>query len=55
MSFEQLIATAQITGLGPLNLLGAFRMVNSKICFYQASKFELFGEVQEIPQKESTP
>ena len=55
VSFEQPIATAQITGLGPVNLLEAIRIVNPKIRFYQASTSEMFGEVQEIPQKESTP
>ncbi len=55
VSFEQPLATAQITGLGPVNLLEAIRIVNPKIRFYQASTSEMFGEVQEIPQKESTP
>lgn len=55
VSFDQPIATAQITGLGPVNLLEAIRIVNPKIRFYQASTSEMFGEVQEIPQKESTP
>jgi len=55
VSFEQPISTAKITGLGPVNLLEAIRIVNPKIRFYQASTSEMFGEVQEIPQKESTP
>lgn len=55
VSFEQPITTAQITGIGPLNLLEAIRIVNPKIKFYQASTSELFGKVQEIPQSESTP
>ena len=55
VSFEQPIATAHITGLGCLHLLEAIRIVNPKIRFYQASTSEMFGEVQEIPQKESTP
>ena len=55
VSFDQPIATAQITGLGPVHLLEAIRIVNPKIRFYQASTSEMFGEVQEIPQKESTP
>ncbi|WP_413700394.1 GDP-mannose 4,6-dehydratase [Psychromonas sp. KJ10-10] len=55
VSFEQPITTAEITGLGPVNLLEAIRIVNPKIKFYQASTSEMFGEVQEIPQKESTP
>ncbi len=55
VSFDQPITTAQITGLGTLNLLEAIRTVNPKIRFYQASTSEMFGEVQEIPQRESTP
>jgi len=55
VSFDQPHTTAQITGIGPLNLLEAIRIVNPKIRFYQASTSEMFGEVQEIPQKESTP
>ena len=55
VSFEQPLATAHITGLGVVHLLEAIRIVNPQIKFYQASTSEMFGEVQEIPQKESTP
>ena len=55
VSFEQPSTTAQITGLGALNLLEAIRLVNPKIRFYQASTSEMFGKVQAIPQEESTP
>ena len=55
VSFEQPVATAQITGLGAVNLLEAIRIVNPKARFYQASTSEMFGKVQEIPQVESTP
>ena len=55
VSFDQPLTTAAITGLGPVHLLEAIRIVNPKIRFYQASTSEMFGEVQEIPQKESTP
>lgn len=55
VSFEQPIATSQITGMGCLHLLEAIRIVNPKIKFYQASTSEMFGMVQEVPQKESTP
>jgi len=55
VSFQQPLATAHITGLGCVHLLEAIRIVNPKIRFYQASTSEMFGEVQEIPQKESTP
>lgn len=55
VSFEQPISTSHITGLGALHLLEAIRIVNPKIKYYQASTSEMFGKVQEIPQKESTP
>lgn len=55
VSFEQPGTTAQITGLGALNLLEAIRLVNPKIRFYQASTSEMFGKVQAIPQTEDTP
>jgi len=55
VSFDQPITTAQITGVGALNLLEAIRLVNHKIRFYQASTSEMFGKVQAIPQVESTP
>lgn len=55
VSFDQPMTTGQITGLGPLNLLEAIRIVNSKIRFYQASTSEMFGKVQTIPQTEETP
>ena len=54
-SFEQPNTTAQITGIGALNLLEAIRLVNPKIRFYQASTSEMFGKVQAIPQTEDTP
>lgn len=55
LSFDQPNTTAQITGIGALNLLEAIRLVNTKIRFYQASTSEMFGKVQTIPQIESTP
>jgi GDPmannose 4,6-dehydratase len=55
VSFDQPITTATITGLGAVHLLEAIRIVNPQCRFYQASTSEMFGEVQEIPQKESTP
>ena len=55
VSFEQPITTAEITGVGAVNLLEAIRIVNPKIRFYQASTSEMFGKVQAIPQDESTP
>jgi len=55
VSFEQPSTTAQITGIGALNLLEAIRLVNRKIRYYQASTSEMFGKVQAIPQNENTP
>lgn len=55
VSFEQPFATAQITGLGALNILEGIREVNPQIKYYQASTSEMFGKVQSIPQTESTP
>lgn len=55
VSFEQPITTAEITGIGPVNLLEAIRIVNPKVRFYQASTSEMFGKVQAIPQLETTP
>ena len=55
VSFDQPIATAMITGLGALHLLEAIRIVDPKIRYYQASTSELFGQVQEVPQRETTP
>ncbi|WP_033576703.1 GDP-mannose 4,6-dehydratase [Dickeya chrysanthemi] len=55
VSFEQPVTTAEITGIGPLNLLEAIRIVNPNIRFYQASTSEMFGKVQSIPQSELTP
>jgi GDPmannose 4,6-dehydratase len=55
LSFDQPVTTAQITGLGPLNLLEAIRVINPKIRFYQASTSEMFGKVQRVPQTEETP
>lgn len=55
VSFEQPVTTAEITGIGPLNLLEAIRIVDPTIRFYQASTSEMFGKVQAIPQTEATP
>lgn len=54
-SWEQPLATAQIDALGVTNMLEAIRMVKPACKFYQASTSEMFGLVQEIPQKETTP
>jgi GDPmannose 4,6-dehydratase len=55
VSFDQPVTTAEITGVGALNLLEAIRIVNTDIRFYQASTSEMFGKVQAIPQVETTP
>ena len=55
VSFDQPITTAEITGIGPLNLLEAIRIVDRSIRFYQASTSEMFGLVQAVPQTKSTP
>lgn len=57
VSFEEPEYTADSDALGPLRLLEAIRILGleKKTRFYQASTSELFGLVQEVPQKESTP
>ena len=55
VSFDQPVTTAQVTGLGALNLLEAIRIIDPKIRFYQASTSEMFGNVQQFPQTEETP
>ncbi len=55
VSFEQPATTAQITGVGALNLLEAIRLLDPNIRFYQASTSEMFGKVQAVPQREDTP
>jgi len=55
VSFDQPVTTAEITGIGPLNLLEAIRIVDKDIRFYQASTSEMFGKVQAVPQIETTP
>jgi GDPmannose 4,6-dehydratase len=53
-SFDQPNTTAQITGIGALNLLEAIRIVDPTVKFYQASTSEMFGLVQDDIQSEST-
>lgn len=54
-SWEQPILTADIDALGVTNLLEAIRTIKPNARFYQASTSEMFGLVQEMPQKETTP
>ena len=57
VSFESPEYTADIDGLGTLRLLEAIRLLGlqTKTRFYQASTSELYGQVQEVPQSETTP
>ncbi|MBV1916341.1 MAG: GDP-mannose 4,6-dehydratase [Pseudomonadales bacterium] len=57
VSFESPEYTADVDAMGPLRLLEAIRILGleKKTRFYQASTSELYGEVQEIPQTETTP
>ncbi|RPE73765.1 MULTISPECIES: GDP-mannose 4,6-dehydratase [unclassified Frondihabitans] len=57
-SWENARVTSEVTGLGVLNLLEAIRLYSgadmTKVRYYQASSSEMFGRVQEVPQKETT-
>ncbi len=54
-SWRQPVLTGEFTALGVTRILDAIRIVDPTIRFYQASSSEMFGKVQEVPQKESTP
>lgn len=54
-SWQQPILTAQVDGVGALNVLEAVRLVNPKAHFYQASTSEMFGLIQAEKQDEKTP
>ncbi len=54
-SWTQPVLTGEFTALGVTRVLEAIRHVDPKIRFYQASSSEMFGKVQETPQRESTP
>jgi len=49
-SFEQPVATGEITGLGLTRLLDSVRVINPEIKFYQASSSEMFGNSIDVPQ-----
>lgn len=53
-SWNQPVLTGEFTALGVTRILEAVRIVNPKIKFYQASSSEMFGQVTETPQKETT-
>lgn len=55
ISFEIPESTGDITGIGVVRLLEAIRTTGIQSKFYQASSSELFGKVQEVPQRETTP
>tara|TARA_B100001250_G_C19791184_1_gene786577 strand:+ start:993 stop:2030 length:1038 start_codon:yes stop_codon:yes gene_type:complete len=55
VSFDIPDYTAQVDALGTLRFLDAIRETRINTKFYQASTSELFGKVQEVPQKETTP
>ena len=54
-SWKQPVLTGEVTALGATRVLEAIRAVDPAIKFYQASSSEMFGQVQEWPQRESTP
>ncbi len=54
-SFGQPVLTGEFTALGVTRVLDAIRIVDHSMRFYQASSSEMFGKVQEVPQRESTP
>ena len=54
-SFDQPIYTGDVDGMGVLRLLEVIRELGAKTKFYQASTSEMFGKVQETPQRETTP
>ena len=54
-SWQQPVLTGEATALGVTRMLDAIRLVNKNTRFYQASSSEMFGKVQEVPQRESTP
>jgi GDPmannose 4,6-dehydratase len=54
-SWDQPALTAQVTGVGALNVLEAIRLFDPSTRFYQASTSEMFGLIQEEMQSEKTP
>jgi len=54
-SFGQPAYTVQVTGMGAVNLLEICKRIQPTVRFYQASSSEMFGQVREVPQKETTP
>jgi len=54
-SWNQPVLTGEFTALGVTRLLEAVRLLDRDIRFYQASSSEMYGKVQEVPQREATP
>jgi len=54
-SFTQPVLTGEFTALGVTRILDAVRIADRSIRLYQASSSEMFGKVQEVPQRETTP
>ncbi|MES2940929.1 MAG: GDP-mannose 4,6-dehydratase [Pseudomonadota bacterium] len=54
-SWSQPILTGMVTGIGAVNLLEAIRMAHPQARFYQASTSEMFGQIREPVQSETTP
>lgn len=55
VSFDIPEYTADVTGVGTIRILEAMREAGVKSRFYQASSSEMYGKVQDVPQKETTP
>ena len=55
VSFDIPEYTGDVTGIGTTRILEAIRLTGCKTKFYQASSSEMYGLVQEVPQKETTP
>ena len=53
-SWDQPVLTGEFNALGVTKMLEAIKLVDKKICFYQASSSEMFGKAREVPQTEKT-
>jgi len=54
-SWNQPVLTGEVTALGVTRMLEAIRLLSPKSRYYQASSSEMFGKVNEVPQRETTP
>ena len=54
-SWQQPVLTAEFNAVGTTRILDAIRLVSRRIRYYQASSSEMFGQVREVPQRETTP